>query len=133
VKRTPSLCASFTSILERDNDILDTTLRTQDEIHEVLLGPFYPWNNLRDLLGGHVDSLRALEYRNTWLRNLFIPSLPLYVVWLSENVILLRSKETGDPDRKERGIEFDDYLKTIDQDVCNDKEEANINFNFATL
>jgi hypothetical protein len=132
--KTVSLCGSFTSISERDNDVLDTTSRTQDEIHEVLLGLFYPWNMLRDLLGGLVDSLRALEYRNTWLWNLLIPSLPLYVVQLSENVILLRrSKETGDQDRKERGIEFDDYLEAINQDVYNDKEEANIDFNFATL
>lgn len=38
--RTPSLCGSFTSMSERDNDVLDTTFRTQDEIHEVLLGLF---------------------------------------------------------------------------------------------
>jgi hypothetical protein len=40
--KTPSLCGSFTSISEKENDILDTTLQTQDEIHEVLLGLFYP-------------------------------------------------------------------------------------------
>jgi hypothetical protein len=40
---------------------------------------------------------------------------------LSENVILLRrSKEAADQDRKERGIEFDDYLEAMDQDVYND-------------
>jgi hypothetical protein len=132
--RTPSLCGSFTSMSERDNDVLDTTLRTQDDIHEVLLGLFYPWNKLRDLLSGHVESLRASEYRNTWLWNLFIPSLPLYLVQLSENVMLLRrSKEAADRDRKERGIEFDDYLEAMDQDVYNDDQEANVDFDFATL
>jgi hypothetical protein len=39
--RTPSLCRSFTSISERDSDVLDTTFRIQDEIHKVLLGLFY--------------------------------------------------------------------------------------------
>jgi hypothetical protein len=50
---------------EQDNDVLDTTLRTQDEIYKVLLSLFYPWNKLRDLVSGHVESLRASEYRNT--------------------------------------------------------------------
>ena len=36
--KTPSLCGSLTSISEKNTDILDTTLKTQDEIHEVLLG-----------------------------------------------------------------------------------------------
>ena len=44
--KTPSLCGSFTSMSEKDTNILDTTLKTQDEIHEVLLGLFYPWNGL---------------------------------------------------------------------------------------
>jgi hypothetical protein len=100
-------------MLEKDNDILDTTLRTQDEIHEVLLGLFYPWNNLQGLRGNHIASLRAAQYKNTWLWNLLLPSLPPYLVQLSENVMLLRrSKEAADQDRKERGIEFDDYLET---------------------
>lgn len=63
--RTPSLCGSFTSISERDNDVLDTTLRTQDEIHKVLLGLFYPWSKLRKLPSSHLGSLRASECRNT--------------------------------------------------------------------
>jgi hypothetical protein len=132
--KTPSLCGSFTSMTERDNDVLDTTLRTQDEIHEVLLGLFYPWNKVRDLLSSHVESLRALEYRNTRLWNFLVPSLPLYLVQLSENVMLLRrSKEAADQDRKERGIEFDDYLEAMDQDVYNNDDEANLDFDFATL
>jgi hypothetical protein len=132
--KTPSLCGSFTSMSERDNGVLDTTLRTQDEIHEVLLGLFYPWNKLQGLPSGRLESLRASEYRNTWLWNLFIPSLPSYLVQLSENVMFLRrSKEAADQDRKERGIEFDDYLEAMDQDVYNDDEEANVDFDFATL
>jgi hypothetical protein len=132
--KTPSLCGSFTSMSERDNDILDTTLRTQDEIHEVLLGLFYPWNNLQSLRSNHIASLRAAQYKNTWLWNLLVSSLPPYLVQLSENVLLLRrSKEAADQDRKERGIEFDDYLETIDHEIYDDNEEANIDFNFATL
>jgi hypothetical protein len=52
---------------EKDTDILDTTLRTQDEIHEVLLGLFYPWNRLQVIRSGHLESLRAAPYKNTWL------------------------------------------------------------------
>ena len=132
--KTPSLCGSFTSMSEKDNDILDTTLRTQDEIHEVLLSLFYPWNNLRGLRSNHIASLRAAQYKNTWLWNLLVPSLPLYLVQLSENVLLLRrSKEAADQDWKERGIEFDDYLETIDHEIYNDDEQANADFDFATL
>jgi hypothetical protein len=65
--KTPSLCGSFTSMSEKDTDILDTTLRTQDEIHEVLLGLFYPWNGLQVIRSGHLESLRAALYKNTWL------------------------------------------------------------------
>jgi hypothetical protein len=65
--KTPSLCSSFTSMSEKDTNILDTTLKTQDEIHEVLLGLFYPWNKLQDLQSDHLESLRAALYKNTWL------------------------------------------------------------------
>ena len=59
---------------------------------------------------------------------------PPYLVQLSENILLLRrSKEAADQDRKERGIEFDDYLETVDQDLYRDDEEANIDVDFATL
>jgi hypothetical protein len=132
--KTPSLCGSFTSMSEPDNDILDTTLRTQDEIQEVLLGLLYPWTNLQGLRGNHIATLHAAQYKNTWLWNLLVPSLPPCLVQLSENVMLLRrSKEAADQDRKERGIEFDDYLETIDHETYNDDEEANVDFNFATL
>jgi hypothetical protein len=58
--RTPSLCGSFTSMSERDNAILDATMTTQDEVHEVLLGLFYPWDKLRsDFQGQRLGSLRA--------------------------------------------------------------------------
>jgi hypothetical protein len=63
--KTPSLCGSFTSMTERDNDVLDTTLWTQDEIHEVLLGLFYPWNYLRGLQGSHLASFREAQYKST--------------------------------------------------------------------
>jgi hypothetical protein len=49
---------------EKDTDILDTTLKTQDEIYEVLLGLFYPWNRLQ-VLRGHLEPLRATLYKNT--------------------------------------------------------------------
>jgi hypothetical protein len=102
--KTPSLCSSFTSMSEKDTDILDTTLKTRDEIHEVLLGLFYPWNGLQ-VLRGHLESLRAAPYKNTWLWNFVLSFLPPYLVQLSENVVLLRrSKEAADQDRKERGI-----------------------------
>jgi hypothetical protein len=37
---------------------------------------------------------------------------------------LRRSKEAADQDRKERGMEFDDYLEAMDQDVYNDDGES---------
>ncbi|KAH9209870.1 hypothetical protein DL95DRAFT_476269 [Leptodontidium sp. 2 PMI_412] len=132
--KTPSLYGSFTSISENDTDILDTTLKTQDEIHEVLLGLFYPWNGLQVLRSGHLESLRAAPYKNTWLWNLVLSFLPPYLVQLSENVVLLRrSKEATNQDRKERGIEFDDYLEAVDHEVYNEDEEANVDIDFATL
>ena len=131
--KTPSLCGSFTSMSENDTDILDTTQKTQDEIHEVLLGLFYPWNRLQ-VLRGHLESLRAAPYKNTWLCNFVLSFLPPYLVQLSENVVLLRrSKEAADQDRKERGIEFDDYLEAIDHDVYTEGEEVNVDIDFAML
>jgi hypothetical protein len=63
-----------------------------------------------------------------------LPSLPPYLVQLSENVVLLRrSKEAADQDRKERGIEFDNYLKAVDHGVYIDDKEANVDIDFATL
>lgn len=119
---------------EKDTDILDTTLKTQDEIHEVLLGLFYPWSRLQVLQSDHLESLHAASYKNTWLWNFVLPSLPPYLVQLSENVMLLRrSKEAADQDRKERGIEFDDYLEAVDHEVYNEDEEANVDIDFATL
>jgi hypothetical protein len=131
--KTPSLCGSFTSMSEKDTDILDTTLKTQDDIHEVLLGLFYPWNGLQ-VLRGHLESLRAAPYKNTWLWNFVVSFLPPYLVQLSENVVLLRrSKEAADQDRKERGIEFDDYLEAVDHDVYTEDEEVNVDMDFAIL
>ncbi|KAL5351051.1 hypothetical protein ACLOAV_004625 [Pseudogymnoascus australis] len=73
--KTPSLCGSFTSMSEKDADILDTTLKTQDEIDEVLLGLFYPWSGLQVLRSGHLESLRAASYKNTWLWNFVLSFL----------------------------------------------------------
>ncbi|KAH9203479.1 hypothetical protein DL95DRAFT_503334 [Leptodontidium sp. 2 PMI_412] len=132
--KTPSLCGSFTSMSEKDTDVLDTTLRTQDEIHEVLLGLFYPWNGFEVLRNGHLESLRTATYRNTWLWNFVVSFLPPYLVQLSENVVLLRrSKEAADQDRKERGIEFDDYLEAVDHDVYTEDDEVNADMDFAML
>ena len=64
---------------ENDTDILDTTHKTQDEIHEVLLGLFYLWNRLQ-VLRGHLESLRAALYKNTWLWNFVLSFLPPYLV-----------------------------------------------------
>lgn len=63
--KTPFLYGSFTSMSEKDTDVLDTTLKTQDEIYEVLLGLFYPWNGLQVLRNGYLESLRAAPYKNT--------------------------------------------------------------------
>jgi hypothetical protein len=131
--KTPSLCGSFTSMSEKDTDILDTTLKTQDEIHEVLLGLFYPWNGLQ-VLRGHLEPLRAAPYKNTWLWNFILSFLPPYLLQLSENVVLLRrSKEAADRDRKERGIEFDDYLEAVDHDVYTEDVEVNVDVDFAMI
>jgi hypothetical protein len=48
-------------------------------------------------------------------------------------MLLRRSKEAADQDQKERGIEFDDYLETMDHDLYDDDEEANIGIDFDTL
>ncbi len=48
-------------------------------------------------------------------------------------MLLRRSKEAADQDRKERGIEFDDYLEAIDYDVYNEDEEVNMDIDFAML
>jgi hypothetical protein len=132
--KTPSLCGSFTSMSETDTDVLDTTLRTQDEIHEVLLGLFYPWNGLQVLQSDHLESLRAAPYKNTWLWNFVLTSIPPYLIQLSENVVLLRrSKEAADRDRKERGLELDDYFEAVDHDVYTGEEEVNVDMDFAML
>jgi hypothetical protein len=48
-------------------------------------------------------------------------------------VLLRQSKEATNQDRKERGIEFDNYLKAIDHRVYIEDEEANVDMDFATL
>jgi hypothetical protein len=47
-------------------------------------------------------------------------------------VLLRRSKEAADQDRKERGIEFNDYLKAVDHDYTKN-EEVNVDIDFAML
>jgi hypothetical protein len=39
-------------------------------------------------------------------------------------MLLRPSKEAADQDQKERGIESNDYLETIDHDLYHDGEEA---------
>ena len=48
-------------------------------------------------------------------------------------MLLRRSKEAADQDRKERGIEFNDYIEAVDYEVYNEDEEANVDIDFATL
>ena len=61
-------------------------------------------------------------------------SLPLYLLHLSQNVLLLcRSKEAADNDRKEQGIDFDDYLEAKDQNTYNNEEVTNIDLDFSLL
>jgi PIF1-like helicase/helitron helicase-like protein len=132
---TPSLCGSFTRFRDTDNSVLSSTAGSQDEIDETLLGLFYPWNNLTlDFQLGHLQDLRAREHKNTYIWEIVNKSLPPYLLHLSQNILLLRrSKEAADKDRKERGIEFKDYLETSDHNTYNDEEEINIDLDFATL
>ena len=48
-------------------------------------------------------------------------------------MLLRRSKEAADRDRKERGIEFDDYLEAVDHDVYAEDDDVNMDMDFATL
>jgi hypothetical protein len=100
-----------------------------------LLGLFYPWNRLpSDFRQDQLQDLRASEHKNTYIWDLVVKCLPPYLVHLSRNVLLLRrSKEAADKDRKERGIEFDDYLETASHDICNDEKEVNIDLDFSAL
>ena len=87
-----------------------------------------------DFRQDQLQDLRASEHKNTYIWDLVVRSLPLYLVHLSQNVLLLRrSKEAANKDRKERGIKFNDYLETTDYNTYNDKEDVNIDIDFATL
>ncbi|PVH71315.1 hypothetical protein DL98DRAFT_615652 [Cadophora sp. DSE1049] len=132
---TPSLCGSFTRLQEPDSSVLPSTSRTQDEIDETLLGLFYPWDRLpSEFQQDGLRDLRASEYKNTYIWTLVLKSLPSYLVHLSQNVLLLRrSKEAADKDRKERGIEFNDYLETSDDGTYNGDEVNNIDLDFSAL
>jgi capsid protein len=48
-------------------------------------------------------------------------------------VLFRRSKEAIDQNKKERGIEFDDYLKAVDYNVYTEDEEVNIDIDFIIL
>ena len=48
-------------------------------------------------------------------------------------MLLRRSKEAADQDRKERDIEFDDYFEAVDHDVYAGDEEVNVDIDFAML
>ena len=87
---TPSLCGSFTRFQDTKNSVLSSTSRTQDEINKTLLGLFYPWNRLPlDFQQDQLQNLRASEHKNTYIWDLVVKSLPLYLVYLSQNVLLL--------------------------------------------
>jgi hypothetical protein len=112
----PSLCGSFTRFQGTDNSVLSTTASTH-QIDEALFGLFYPWNSLSShFQPEHLQDLRATEHKNTYIWEIVKTSLPLYLIHLSQNILLLcRSKEAADKDRKERGIEFNDYLETFEK------------------
>jgi hypothetical protein len=131
---TPSLCGSFTRFHDITNKATLDTSRTQDEIDETLLGLFYPWNRLfSDFPQHQFQLLKASEHKNTYVWNLVVKTLPSYLIHLSQNVLLLRrSKEAADKDRRERGIEINDYLETTDYNIYNE-EEVDIDFDFTTL
>ena len=48
-------------------------------------------------------------------------------------MLLRRSKEAANQDRKERGIEFDNYLEAVDHDVYTEDGEINVDMDFAML
>jgi hypothetical protein len=48
-------------------------------------------------------------------------------------VLLRRSKEATDQDRKERGTEFDNYLEAVDHNAYTEGEEVNVDMDFAIL
>jgi hypothetical protein len=48
-------------------------------------------------------------------------------------VLLRQSKEAANRDKKERGIEFNDYLEAVDHDVYTEDEEVNVDMDFAML
>jgi hypothetical protein len=48
-------------------------------------------------------------------------------------VLLWRSKKAANRDRKERGIELDDYFEAVDYDVYTENEEVNVDIDFAIL
>jgi hypothetical protein len=97
---------------------MPNTSQIQDEIDETLLGLFYPWNNLRAFIGPRLNSLRDSQYKNTDIWDIVKLSLPPYLLHLSENVMLLRrSKEAADQDRRDRGLEFNAYIEAIDDNL----------------
>ena len=132
---TPSLCGSFTQFRDAGDNLPSNTLKTEDEIDETLIGLFYPWNRLLlDFQQDQLQELVASEYKNSFIWNIVVHYLPSYLVHLSQKVLLLRrSKEAADKDRKERGIDFNDYLETMDQNIHNDDDEVNIDIDFGTL
>ncbi|CZR69862.1 uncharacterized protein PAC_19762 [Phialocephala subalpina] len=79
---TPALCESFTRHQDTDKGIVSNTCRTQDEIDETFLGLFYPWNKLPLDFGQDLQDLRASEYKNTYVWDLVVQSLPSYLFQL---------------------------------------------------
>ena len=48
-------------------------------------------------------------------------------------MLLRRSKEAANWDRKEHGIEFNNYLEAVDHNVYTEDKEVNVNMDFAIL
>jgi hypothetical protein len=48
-------------------------------------------------------------------------------------MLLRRSKEAADQDRRDRGIEFNDYMEALDENLYNNEEETASGLDFTTL
>ena len=48
-------------------------------------------------------------------------------------MLLRRSKEAADRDRKERGIEFNEYLEAADENLYDNEDQTTIDLDFAAL
>ncbi|KAF8850803.1 hypothetical protein BDZ45DRAFT_751390 [Acephala macrosclerotiorum] len=98
----------LTRFRDTDNAVQPSMSRTQDEVDETLFKLFYPWNRLlSDFRQDQLQDFRAAEYKNTYIWNLALESLPSFL--------------------------FNDYLETTERNTCNDEEVVNIELDFSTL